>query len=183
MDNSAITEIDPWIRYPVVLVFVAFIFVIVGYGAARNRRRFQRFARRHGLRYLDNDRWGVEAPPDSMLASLGPMGTDAQMRAATEGAIDGHEVSVFECAYAREHGATKGYPVTVVQIDTGISLPHFTLRPEKLRHKLAAIAGKDDIDLAECPSFSKRFLLRGEAPSALRDLFRSRAPPRLDHQL
>jgi hypothetical protein len=171
MVDPPITEITPWVRYPSAILFVVFIFVVVGYAGVRNRRQLQRFGARYGLDYIENGRWDADVPSYSMLASLGPMGTEARVRIAAEGVLEGARVSVFECGYHRDRVAPAGYPVTAVQIWTESSLPFFTLRPEKLRHKLAALAGKDDIDIDECPGFSRRFLLQGDAPAAVRALF------------
>ncbi|HNW92735.1 MAG TPA: hypothetical protein PKM88_07500 [bacterium] len=51
------------------------------------------------------------------------------------------------------------------------ALPQFSLHPENLGHKLLAMFGMQDVDFADDPEFSRRFLLRGADEDAVRARF------------
>lgn len=53
------------------------------------------------------------------------------------------------------------------------TLPRFTLTREDIFSKIAQAVGYGDIDLPHDPEFSKKFVLRGEKPELIRNIFDS----------
>src|SRR6185503_18223576 len=52
-----------------------------------------------------------------------------------------------------------------------VNLPVFSLRPERMVHKIIAVFGYQDIDFGNRPEFSSRYLLRGQNEQAVRTTF------------
>jgi hypothetical protein len=90
-----------------------------------------------------------------------------------QGEMDGMAVSVFDYSYVTGSGKTRrDHRQTVVSLSLPrLALPHFILRPENLFHKVASAFGWHDIDFAEAPNFSKRYLLRGAQEHSVRAAF------------
>jgi len=62
--------------------------------------------------------------------------------------------------------------VTVVHVsETDLPIPEFALEPESFGTKLTELIGGKDIDFAEFPDFSRKYYLRGESESGVRDFF------------
>ena len=53
-----------------------------------------------------------------------------------------------------------------------LRLPKFFVRPEGLLHKIGSSFGYQDIDFQTHPKFSKKYLLRGEDETQIRELFK-----------
>lgn len=53
----------------------------------------------------------------------------------------------------------------------GPGLPDFVLSPESVLHKLGQMLGYQDIDFESSPTFSSRYLLRGQDEAAIRSAF------------
>jgi hypothetical protein len=51
------------------------------------------------------------------------------------------------------------------------NLPLFSLRPEHAFHKIISAFGYQDIDFANRPTFSSKYLLRGPDEQSIRNLF------------
>ncbi|MGD8454521.1 MAG: hypothetical protein PVJ57_22125 [Phycisphaerae bacterium] len=80
---------------------------------------------------------------------------------------------IFEYRYTTGGGqSTQVHRQTVIVLYLpGHMLPQFELRPENVLHRLAAAFGFQDVDFAEHPEFSKRYLLRGANEDVVRGLF------------
>jgi len=63
----------------------------------------------------------------------------------------------------------------------GVHLPAFELCRENIFHKIGKVFGFRDIDFPEHPSFSKRYLLRGEDEPAVRAIFDAGLMNSFDH--
>ncbi len=62
--------------------------------------------------------------------------------------------------------------VTVVHIsETDLPIPDFALEPESFGTKFSELMGGKDIDFLEFPEFSRKYYLRGESESAVRNFF------------
>ena len=81
------------------------------------------------------------------------------------------------CTGSGKHKQTHDQTVIILP-DGGAGLPDFQLTPENFFHKIGQLFGYQDIDFAESPTFSKRYLLRGANEEAIRRAF---APEVLDH--
>lgn len=83
------------------------------------------------------------------------------------------EVLVLDYAYVTGSGKnrhTHRQTVAVFRAE-GLGLPAFELRPENILHKVGGLFGYQDIDFAEHPDFSGKYLLRGKEEPAVRGLF------------
>ncbi len=83
------------------------------------------------------------------------------------------DVSVFDYTYRTGGGQhSKTWRQTVILFESDdMRLPHFTLRPEHVFHKIGQVFGYQDIDFDSHPEFSKRYLLQGENEESVRWLF------------
>ena len=62
--------------------------------------------------------------------------------------------------------------VTVIHIsETDLPIPDFALEPESFGTKLTELIGGKDIDFPEYPDFSRKYYLRGESETAIREFF------------
>ncbi len=95
------------------------------------------------------------------------------------GEVEGTGVRVLDYRYTVGSGKNSSTSLqTVVAVETrgdgGAGLPDFTLARENFFHKIGQAFGYQDIDFADFPEFSKKFLLRGADESAIRALFDAR---------
>lgn len=83
------------------------------------------------------------------------------------------EVSIFGYFYTVGSGKNSTtYRQTIVAISNHqLNTPAFELRPEHTFHKIGQVLGYQDIDFADYPDFSDKFLLRGPNEQAIRDYF------------
>jgi hypothetical protein len=89
------------------------------------------------------------------------------------GMMDGARAAIFDYRYTVGHGKNAHtYSQSVVYFQSErLSLPFFSLRPEGFGHKLISALGYQDIDFANRPAFSKKYLLRGEDEQGIRRVF------------
>ena len=83
------------------------------------------------------------------------------------------DVAVFDYRYVTGGGQhSRSWHQTVILFESDkMRLPNFTLRPEKLFHKIGQVFGYQDIDFEAHREFSKRYLLRAENESDVRRTF------------
>lgn len=83
------------------------------------------------------------------------------------------DVSIFDYQYTTGGGkSSHTWRQTVVLFRSSmLHLPRFTLRPERLFHKIGSAFGYQDIDFDSHPTFSKQYLLRAADEQACRDVF------------
>ena len=98
------------------------------------------------------------------------------------GKVRGRDAVIFDLAYRNVGGSGGGGTTTSMQtmyavMSGELNLPGFYLRPEGAIEKTLNAVSRIDIDFAERPDFSRRFLLYGEDESAIRRLF---TPQKLD---
>lgn len=89
------------------------------------------------------------------------------------GELEGFGLEHFDYSYVTGSGknrSTHNQSVVGVTIP-GARLPAFTLEPEAMFDKLAAVFGAKDFDFTTHPEFSKRYLLRGDDEDGVRRLF------------
>ena len=119
----------------------------------------------------------VDIPSYFHLIEHNPLKTAPMVRYALQGEIDGIDVSIFEFLRytVGSHSPSRrmwGYAQSVaLLVVPGLDLPKFTLRPEKLRHKLGVGTHGTDIDFPEDPTFSRRWLLTGDNEDVVRQFF------------
>ena len=90
-----------------------------------------------------------------------------------QGTVEDTLVSIFDYCYTTGHGKNSHtYSQTVILLcSEGLQLPKFSLYPESFFHKVGDLLGYHDIDFTSYPDFSKRYLLRGEDESRIRNVF------------
>ena len=93
---------------------------------------------------------------------------------AMHGRYNRCEVDLFDYQYATGSGKdrrTIRQSVAAFHLPEG-NLPGFTLGPENIFSKIRSAFGYADINFDNHPTFSKRYLLRGQDKAAIRDLFK-----------
>lgn len=89
------------------------------------------------------------------------------------GMMDGARAAIFDYTYTVGHGKhQQTFNQSVVYFQSNsLNLPSFSLRPEGFGHKLISAFGYQDIDFANRPTFSSKYLLRGPDEQAIRRTF------------
>jgi len=81
-------------------------------------------------------------------------------------------VSIFDYSYVTGSGKSQHTErQTVACFELDVSLPRFSLAPERAWHKIGAWLGHEDIDFDDYPFFSEQYLLKGDDEEAVRMLF------------
>jgi hypothetical protein len=160
---------------PAIIGLIAFA-VVGGLGvayciraAAKRREELKAIARDNCVLYQEM--------ADHVLPTLAnlPLFSRGHSRKAADLVSDsaGEEFWVFEYRYVTGSGKnSRRHRMTVAAFPRlGAELPPFELSREHIFHKIGQAFGFQDIDFPECPSFSKRYLLRGQREMAIRRLF------------
>ena len=82
-------------------------------------------------------------------------------------------INLFDYEYTTGHGKHKRVrrqTVAAVQ-STELVIPDFVMRPEKKLDLVGSLLGRQDIDFADHPAFSKAFVLKSGDETATRDFF------------
>ncbi len=83
------------------------------------------------------------------------------------------EVGIFGYRYTTgggQHSRTTRQSVIYFR-SPQLNLPQFALRPENLFHRIGDVLGYQDIDFDSYPTFSAKYLLRGNDERKVRDVF------------
>lgn len=90
-----------------------------------------------------------------------------------DGRVGDCDVTVMDLRFVTGSGKNSHtWKQTVVVLpDGGGGLPDFQLCPENFLHRLGRLFGMQDLNFAEHPEFSKRYLLRGKDEAAVRAAF------------
>lgn len=167
------------------LLFFAGVFtlvivgIVVNYHLEKKRTEaFQKLAGELSFRFLP-------AGSGELLRELGHFhlftpGHSKQMKNLMRGEAQGLEISIFDYRYvvgSGKHRQTWNQSVFLAR-SSGMNLPHFSMRPESIWHKIGSWFGYEDIDFESHPKFSKAYLLKGPDESAIRNLFTAET---LDH--
>jgi hypothetical protein len=94
-----------------------------------------------------------------------------------QGKLDGCDAFVFDLTYRNVGGAYGGGTTTSREtmfaiVSPDLDLPEFYLRPEGVLEKVMSAVSRVDIDFADRPGFSDKFLLYGKSEAAIRQLFK-----------
>lgn len=168
-------EIPAWIMTLIALSFFGGLGALAFFINYRRGIGFERLAERYGMTYYDAADESVALPPEFIEEVESGIIVETGIRRALTGDVDGIGVRVCELLRYRQRssGGLRGhYTLGVVSFDLSeLNLPSFSLQPEKLRHKLVELTRLSDIDFADSPRFSRRYLLRGEDEKAIREAF------------
>jgi hypothetical protein len=179
--DSLISQLLPFVFMAlIVLIPVLFIGLVVWLII---RARKQAEERRRMLQYVAGQMsWAFAADASfSMIPHiesyyLFSQGHSKKIENMLYGELDGGRAAVFDYAYVTGYGKNRrSYRQTVAYFQSGsLSLPLFSLRPENVFHKVFGALGYQDIDFAQRPEFSKRYLLRGQDEQGIRRIFSER---------
>ena len=101
------------------------------------------------------------------------IGRSKKIKNLMEGETEGSELAVFDYQYTTgggQHSHTSRQSVFCIY-SSKLYLPQFSMRPEGLFHKIGGAFGYQDIDFESHPRFSKKYLLRGDNETSVRQLF------------
>jgi hypothetical protein len=165
------------------MVIILAIVAVAGFGAAfyfsihLQRRRAERMALAAGeLRLAFTPEGDETAMSEHTALHLFSQGHSKKIRNLMRGTIRDSSVAVFDYQYTVGAGKNRHtWTQTVVSLHPqGRSLPAFSMRPERVWHKLGSMMGYQDIDFETNPGFSKKYLLRGPDDAAVRSAFTMR---------
>jgi len=100
-------------------------------------------------------------------------GHSKQILNMMRGEAGGTKAAVFDYLYITGSGrSTVRHYQTVVYLEpANLTLPYFSLRPERLMTKVLSAFGYQDLDFGQRPEFSRQYVLRGQDEPAIRQTF------------
>ena len=144
--------------------------IVYGIRKARERREaMARLAAELGLQHYADDPWDI--PVRYQRFSLFSQGHSRHASNILAGQIDGRSVMLFDYRYTTGSGknqTTHYYRAGILQ--TPITAPKLTLRPESILDSVASWVGYDDIDF-ESDEFSRRYFVKCEDRKFAYDIF------------
>lgn len=158
-----------------VVGFVGLVGALVGLGHVLEKKRTRAMqAAAEALGWAFTESVALSGIPGSDRFHLFEPGHSRSARNFFAGDRGGVRVTVFDYNYVTGYGRSRQHwNQTVVHLRVpGVELPAFSLRPENIFHKIGGVFGYQDIDIADRPLFSKKFLLRGNDEPAIRAVFR-----------
>lgn len=155
----------------IVFSIVAAIIAIGVYFERKREKALKEFALKSGFTILQ----GVNAPAPLQFEgfSLFSQGRNRTIKTALRRDNGAKEITIFDYSYTVGSGKNKStYTQTVFVINCKeLALPAFAIRPESVFNKIGQLFGYQDIDFAENPEFSRKYLVRSEEELALRKMF------------
>ena len=175
MDQQQVTTI---LIFLLVFGFIALIFgiliVALIVGRRRARERMQALVKVAGfLGWQFSEAAPLNWIPNLEQFALFNQGHSKSIANAMYGETEGVKAAVFDYRYTVGGGKNQQtFNQTIVYFEPrNLNLPFFSLRPERLFHKLISAFGYQDIDFGNRPTFSSKYLLRGPDEQAVRNLF------------
>jgi hypothetical protein len=160
-----------------VIFFVVIITVVVLFARYAKKLERERTAALKSAATMLGWQFAEEAPlnylPNLETFSLFGQGHSKHVKNLMYGESNGVKAALFDYIYTVGHGKNSHtYYQSVVYFEPqNLSLPSFSLRPENVLHKLISALGYQDIDFANRPTFSSKYLLRGTDELAIRAAF------------
>lgn len=160
---------SPQIPVRITALFLCVFLLIIAGSVWARRKRDRDFAlagASFGFQPEAQEVW----PPEG-AAGLNIFNTGHHKRAlrAMRGSYAGFDLLLVDYAYGS--GKTRFQQTLAMFSMPGASLPAFSLRPENIFDRMAAMVGFEDIDFPTFPEFSRKYLLRGRHEAAVRSLF------------
>jgi hypothetical protein len=154
-----------------ILIILAAVLAVSYYQEKERRERLQALAAAMGFSFLPEG-------GSSLHHALAHFYTFSQGHSrkahnVLRGRVSDVDVTIFDYRYrtsSGKHQDTKHQTVLLFESER-LQLPHFTLRPENLFHKLGGALGYQDIDFDAYPAFSDTYLLQGRDEGAIRAAF------------
>ncbi len=161
------------------VLFIGFVvwMIIRGMKKAEERRRLlQQAAQMMGWAFMPDGNFAMI--PNVASYYLFTLGSaySRKIENMMYGTVDGGRAAIFDYTYVTGSGKnSQSHRLTVAYFQSNkLRLPLFSLRPENVFHKLFGAFGYQDIDFANRPEFSKRYLLRGQDEQNIRNVFSER---------
>jgi hypothetical protein len=160
-----------------IVITFAFVLILVFYRKQQEKKRTRQLAA-----IATQLGWNFAAiAPLNMISGLERFtlfgdGHGKTIRNLMYGEASGVKAAVFDYIYVTGYGkSSQAHYQSVVYFEPrNLVLPYFSLRPESFFHRIAEALGYQDIDFAQRPEFSKRYLLRGQDETAIRRVFGER---------
>lgn len=162
-----------WLPIVILIAIVGVVIVATTLSERRRREALQQLTTEIGLRFDAEPL--EELPAELRSLHLFQHGRRRRVGNVLFGQLDGRETWLFDYRYTTgggKHSHTHKQTVAVYWRD-GATLPEFAMRPESIFDKLGALFGAADIDFAEHPRFSSRYLLGSDQEARVRELFRA----------
>lgn len=175
MNDQQLTAILPillFVGFIVVIFGVIVVAVIIGRKRAQERTR-QLASAASFLGWQFSPVAEMNWIPNLEKFGLFNQGHSKRITNAMYGELEGMKAAAFDYRYTVGGGKnSQTFNQTVVYFEPrDLNLPFFSLRPERVFHKLISAFGYQDIDFGNRPTFSTKYLLRGPDEPAVRNLF------------
>ncbi len=162
----------PQILIILVLVTIAAIIYLVVRAEKKRTENLKNQAHMMGLSFS-------EKTPDDFLSSLSEFklfskGRSKKAYNLINGSAQGIPYSIFDYKYTVGAGKSSQTPMQTVFFakKESLKLPKFSMAPEYFYHKIGDLLGSKDIDFTNKPIFSKKYILKGDDDTAIRNTFK-----------
>jgi hypothetical protein len=162
--------------FPLILFFLvlaAGVIVFSFYFERRRTKQLGAIATELNLEFYENGGGQVMGlVQDFQLFSKG---RNRRVKNLIQGQVEDTFVAIFDYRYVTGRGKhSHTYDQTVILLRSEqLRVPKFSLYPENFFHKMGDFLGYHDIDFANYPEFSNRYLLRGENEILIHKSFHS----------
>jgi len=163
---------SPAIAWPLGIAAALFVVLLVVLAVRRRERErtesLRRVAETAGLAFEPKAEFGaVRSLGDVQLFSRGH---SRRVTNLMTGRLDGQHVAVFDYRYTTGSGKHQHTHLqTVVVLPSAKpALPDLQMAPENPLLRLAEVFGYQDIDIDSSPEFSRRYVVKGPDPAAIR---------------
>lgn len=166
------SALPTWLFISLIAIGIAGIFAIFIYFDRKRTAALEARARTLGFTF----RRKATAEDRQLTAgsNLTTLGRSRHVRNVIElPELEGARMTLFDFSYVIGSGKrNRTYQQTVTRVQSPrLNLPAFDMRPESVLFKIAQSLGMKDIDIAEAPTFSRMYMLRGQDEAAIRRLF------------
>ena len=164
-------DIPVWVIVAGLALVVASLIGFAVWSEQRRTKQFQEAARELGFEVLDL------LPPDMdgyrSRFTVFNSGRRRKVSNILRRQVEGLQVLLFDYSYTTGSGKqSHTHQQTVAMFwSRELNLPEFRLSPEGWLSKLTQMFGTQDIDFAESPEFSQKFVLAGPIETAIREFF------------
>ncbi|NJN60076.1 MAG: hypothetical protein HC879_22660 [Leptolyngbyaceae cyanobacterium SL_5_9] len=162
--------------FPLILFFLVLAAVVIVFSFYFEQRRTKQLgaiATELNLEFYENGNGRVMGfVQDFQLFSKG---RNRRVKNLMQGQVKDAFVAIFDYRYVTGRGKhSHTYDQTVILLRSKqLQVPKFSLHPENFFHKMGNFLGYHDIDFANYPEFSNRYLLRGENETLIHKAFHS----------
>jgi carbonic anhydrase len=160
-----------------VVFFTLIIAVVIAVSIYVKKRERERMMALKSAATLLGWQFAEEAPlnylPNLEHFALFGQGHSKHIKNLMYGETNGVKAALFDYIYTTGSGKNQQthYQSVVYFEPRNLNVPYFSLRRENILHKLISALGYQDIDFANRPTFSSKYLLRGTDELGIRNTF------------